>query len=61
MQIYKKIKNFHINLKIILQRKGSFVFLWLRNLKTIMKTNLSSQIKLDLVPRRYYDPQGEVE
>ena len=61
MQIYKNIKNFHINLKIILQRKGSFVFLWLRNLKTNMKTNLSSQIKLDLVPRRYYDPQGEVE
>ncbi len=26
-----------------------------------MKTNLSSQIKLDLIPRRYYDPQGEVE
>jgi len=26
-----------------------------------MKTNLSSQIKLDRIPRRYYDPQGEVE
>ncbi len=26
-----------------------------------MKTNLSSQIKLDRVPRRYYAPQGELE
>ena len=26
-----------------------------------MKTNLSSQIKLDQIPRRYYDPQGEIE
>ncbi len=26
-----------------------------------MKTNLSSQIKLDRIPRKYYDPQGEVE
>ncbi len=26
-----------------------------------MKTNLSSQIKLDRIPRRYYDPQGEIE
>ena len=26
-----------------------------------MKTNLSSQIKLDQVPRRYYDPQSEIE
>ncbi|MCH5319359.1 MAG: glucosamine-6-phosphate deaminase [Paramuribaculum sp.] len=26
-----------------------------------MKTNLSSQIKLEHVPRRYYDPQGEIE
>lgn len=26
-----------------------------------MKTNLSSQIKLDQIPRRYYDPKGEVE
>jgi glucosamine-6-phosphate deaminase len=26
-----------------------------------MKTNLSSQIKLDHIPRRYYAPQGEVE
>ena len=26
-----------------------------------MKTNLSSQIKLDRIPRKYYDPKGEVE
>ena len=26
-----------------------------------MKTNLSSQIKLERIPRRYYDPQGEIE
>ncbi len=26
-----------------------------------MKTNLSSQIKLDRIPRRYYDPQSEIE
>ncbi|MCM1348820.1 MAG: PIG-L family deacetylase [Firmicutes bacterium] len=26
-----------------------------------MKTNLSSQIKLEQIPSRYYDPQGEVE
>lgn len=26
-----------------------------------MKTNLSSQIKLDQIPRRYYDPKGEIE
>lgn len=26
-----------------------------------MKTNLSSQIKLDRTPKRYYDPQGEIE
>ena len=26
-----------------------------------MKTNLSSQIKLDRVPKSYYDPQGELE
>ncbi|MDE7471685.1 MAG: PIG-L family deacetylase [Paramuribaculum sp.] len=26
-----------------------------------MKTYLSSQIKLDRIPRRYYDPQGEIE
>lgn len=26
-----------------------------------MKTDLSSQIKLDRIPRRYYDPQGEIE
>lgn len=26
-----------------------------------MKTNLSSQIKLEQIPRRYYDPQGEIE
>ncbi len=26
-----------------------------------MKTNLSSQIKLDHIPKRYYAPQGEVE
>ena len=26
-----------------------------------MKTNLSSQIKLDRVPSRYYMPQGEIE
>ncbi len=26
-----------------------------------MKNNLSSQIKLDRIPRRYYDPQGEIE
>ncbi|MDE6628610.1 MAG: 6-phosphogluconolactonase, partial [Muribaculaceae bacterium] len=26
-----------------------------------MKTNLSSQIKLDRVAKRYYDPQGEIE
>ena len=26
-----------------------------------MKTNLSSQIKLDQIPSRYYDPQGEIE
>ncbi|MDE5687925.1 MAG: PIG-L family deacetylase [Paramuribaculum sp.] len=26
-----------------------------------MKTNLSSQIKLDRIPRRYYDPQDEIE
>lgn len=26
-----------------------------------MKTNLSSQIKLDRIPRRYYDPQGDIE
>ncbi len=26
-----------------------------------MKTNLSSQIKLDQVPRRYFAPQGEIE
>jgi len=26
-----------------------------------MKTNLSSQIKLDQVPRRYFDPQSEIE
>ncbi len=26
-----------------------------------MKTNLSSQIKLDQVPRRYYAPEGEIE
>ena len=26
-----------------------------------MKTNLSSQIKLDRIPRRYYDPENEIE
>lgn len=26
-----------------------------------MKTNLSSQIKLDRIPKRYYQPQGEIE
>lgn len=26
-----------------------------------MKTNLSSQIKLEQIPSRYYDPQGEIE
>lgn len=26
-----------------------------------MKTNLSSQIKLENIPSRYYDPQGEIE
>ncbi len=26
-----------------------------------MKTNLSSQIKLDLIPKRYYAPQSEIE
>ena len=26
-----------------------------------MKTNLSSQIKLDQVPKKYYDPETEVE
>lgn len=26
-----------------------------------MKTNLSSQIKLEHIPRRYYDPEGEIE
>lgn len=26
-----------------------------------MKTNLSSQIKLDQIPSRYYDPKGEIE
>ena len=26
-----------------------------------MKTNLSSQIKLERFPRRYYSPEGEVE
>ena len=26
-----------------------------------MKTNLSSQIKLDRIPKRYYDPDGELE
>ena len=26
-----------------------------------MKTNLSSQIKLDQIPRRYYDPQSDIE
>ena len=26
-----------------------------------MKTNLSSQIKLDRIPKKYYDPQGEIE
>ncbi|MDE7443884.1 MAG: PIG-L family deacetylase, partial [Muribaculaceae bacterium] len=26
-----------------------------------MKTNLSSQIKLEQIPKRYYDPQGDVE
>ena len=26
-----------------------------------MKNNLSSLIKLDMIPRRYYDPQGEIE
>ncbi len=26
-----------------------------------MKTNLSSQIKLDRIPRRYYAPQGDIE
>lgn len=26
-----------------------------------MKTNLSSQIKLEHIPRRYYDPQSEIE
>ena len=26
-----------------------------------MKTNLSSQIKLEQIPRRYYDPQGDIE
>ncbi|MDE6782609.1 MAG: glucosamine-6-phosphate deaminase, partial [Paramuribaculum sp.] len=26
-----------------------------------MKTNLSSQIKLEQIPRRYYAPQGEIE
>ncbi|MBP5314360.1 MAG: 6-phosphogluconolactonase, partial [Muribaculaceae bacterium] len=26
-----------------------------------MKTNLSSQIKLDLIPKRYYAPVGEIE
>ncbi|MCM1029037.1 MAG: PIG-L family deacetylase [Pseudoflavonifractor sp.] len=26
-----------------------------------MKTNLSSQIKLEHIPRRYYDPQNEIE
>ena len=26
-----------------------------------MKTNLSSQIKLDQIPSRYYNPEGEIE
>ena len=26
-----------------------------------MKTNLSSQIKLDRIPKRYYAPDGELE
>ena len=26
-----------------------------------MKTNLSSQIKLDQIPKRYYAPEGEIE
>ncbi len=26
-----------------------------------MKTNLSSQIKLDRIPRRYYNPDNEIE
>ena len=26
-----------------------------------MKTNLSSQIKLDTIPRRYYAPEGDIE
>lgn len=26
-----------------------------------MKTNLSSQIKLDLVPKRYYAPENKIE
>lgn len=26
-----------------------------------MKTNLTSKIKLELIPKRYYDPEGEVE
>ena len=26
-----------------------------------MKTSLSSQIKLEHIPRRYYDPQSEIE
>ena len=26
-----------------------------------MKTNLSSQIKLDRIPRRYYNPDSEIE
>ena len=26
-----------------------------------MKTNLSAQIKLDRIPRRYYDPKGDIE
>ena len=28
---------------------------------TTMKTNLSSQIKLEVIPRRYYAPEGEIE
>ena len=26
-----------------------------------MKTDLSSQIKLDMIPRRYYNPDSEIE
>ena len=26
-----------------------------------MKTNLSSQIKLERIPRRYYAPEGDIE